>query len=152
MRNQLLRLVAVTAFGLVATSPSWADNPGHHPAYLHALSDLRDARAHLQHMGSEKVLDDEIRAIDEIDKAIHEVKRAAIEDGKNLEDHPPVDAHLNRTGRFHKALELLDKARRDASGEEDQSDTQGLQMRVIHHIDEAHHAVEHALRDVFRGE
>ncbi len=152
MRIQMLRLVAVTAFGLVATSPAWADNPGHHPAYLHALSDLRDARAHLQHMGSEKVIDDELRAIDEIDKAIHEVKRAAIEDGKNIEDHTPVDVHLNRTGRFHKALELLDKARRDASGEEDQADTQGLQLRVIHHIEEAHHAVEHALRDVFRGE
>ncbi len=152
MRIQLLRLAAIATFGLVATSPSWADNPGHHPAYLHALSDLRDARAHLQHMGSEQVIDDELRAISEIDKAISEVKRAAIEDGKNIEDHMPVDAHLNRTGRFHKALELLDKARRDASGEEDQPNTQGLQLRVIHHIDEAHRAVKHALHDVFRGE
>jgi hypothetical protein len=59
---------------------------------------------------------------------------------------------MNRTGRFHKALELLDKARRDASGEEDQPDTRGLQLRVIHHIDEAHRAVKHALHDVFHGE
>jgi hypothetical protein len=152
MRIQLLRLVAVATFGLVATSPSWADNPGHHPAYLHALSDLRDARAHLQHMASEQAIDDELRAIGEIDKAIGEVKRAAIEDGKNIEDHVPVDAHMDRTGRFHKALELLDKARRDASGEEDQPDTRGLQLRVIHHIDEAHRAVKHALHDVFHGE
>lgn len=152
MRIQLLRLAAVAAFGLVATSPSWADNPGHHPAYLHALSDLRDARAHLQHMASEQVIDDELRAIDEIDKAIGEVKRAAIEDGKNIEDHMPVDAHMDRRGRFHRALELLDKAQRDASGEEDQPNTQGLQLRVIHHIEEARHAVRHALHDVWHAE
>ncbi len=152
MRIHLLRLLAAAVFGLVATSPSWADNPGRHPAYLHALSDLRDARAHLQHIANEQVIDDEVRAIDEIDKAIHEVKRAAIEDGKNIEDHMRVDAHMDRRGRFHKALELLDRAQRDASGEEDQPDTQGLQLRVIHHIEEARRAVKHALHDVFHGE
>jgi len=151
MHKNYLRLVAAAAFALVATSTSWADTPGRHPAYLHALSDLRDARAHLQHLASEQVIDQEIRAIDEIDKAIGEIKRAAIEDGKNIDDHVHIDAHLSRSGRFHKALELLDKAKRDASGEEDQPDTQGLQLRVIMHIDEAHHAVEHAIHDVFNG-
>jgi hypothetical protein len=151
MRKNFLRVVAATSLALVATSPTWADTPGHHPAYLHALTDLRDARAHLEHLASEQVVDQEVRAIDEIDKAIGEIKRAAIEDGKNIQDHMPVDAHLSRSGRFHKALELLDKAKRDASGEEDQPDTQGLQLRVILHIDEARHAVEHAIHDVFRG-
>jgi hypothetical protein len=151
MRKNYLRLVAAAGLALVATSASWADTPGRHPAYLHALSDLRDARAHLQHLASEPVIDQEIRAIDEIDKAIGEIKRAAIEDGKNIQDHVSIDAHLSRSGRFHKALELLDKARRDASGEEDQPDTQGLQLRVIMHIDEAHHAVERAIHDVFNG-
>jgi len=151
MRKNFLRFVAATSLALGATAPTWADTPGRHPAYLHALSDLRDARAHLQHLASEQVIDQEIRAIDEIDKAIGEIKRAAIEDGKNIEDHVPIDSHLPRAGRFHKALELLDKARRDASGEEDQPATQGLQLRVIMHIDEAHHAVERAIHDVFNG-
>jgi tetratricopeptide (TPR) repeat protein len=151
MRKNFLRFVATMSLALVATAPTWADTPGRHPAYLHALSDLRDARAHLQHLASEQVIDQEIRAINEIDKAIGEIKRAAIEDGKNIDDHVYIDAHLSRSGRFHKALELLDKARRDASGEEDQPDTQGLQLRVIMHIDEAHHAVEHAIHDVFNG-
>jgi hypothetical protein len=45
-------------------------------------------------------------------------------------------------------MELLDKAKHDVSGEEDQPDTQGLQLRVIHHIDEARHSVEHAIQTV----
>jgi len=151
MRKNLLLAMAVFGLGLAATCPAWSDTPGRHPAYLHALSDLRDARAHLEHLSAERVLDQEIRAIDEIDKAIGEIKRAAIEDGKNIQDHVPVDAHMDRAGRFHKALELLDKAKRDASGEEDQPNTQGLQLRVIRHIDEAQHAVEHAIHDVFHG-
>jgi hypothetical protein len=151
MRNKLLMVIAAATVALAASSPTFADTPGRHPAYLHALADLRDARAHLQHLASEQVLDQEVRAIDEIDKAIGEIKHAAIEDGKNIQDHMPIDAHLSRSGRFHKALELLDKAKRDASGEEDQPATQGLQLRVIMHIDEAHHAVERAIHDVFNG-
>jgi hypothetical protein len=57
----------------------------------------------------------------------------------------PVDAHLARHDRFRKAMELLDKAKRDVSGEEDQPDTQGLQLRVMHHIEEARHSVQHAI-------
>jgi hypothetical protein len=145
MRSSLLKIAAAAVVALFAAAPSWADNPGRHPAYLHALSDLRDARAHLEHFGSDPINKEEERAIGQIDKAIDEIKHAAIMDGKNIQDHMPVDAHLVRDGRFHKALELLDKAKRDVSGEEDQPDTQGLQMRVIHHIDEARYSVAHAI-------
>ncbi len=138
-------LVTAAAVALVAAMPSWADTPGHHPAYLHALSDLRDARAHLEHATTEPVVPEEVHAIDHIDQAIGEIKQAAIMDGKNIGDHMPVDTHLGRHDRFVKALELLDKAQRDVSGEEDQPDTRGLQQRVIRHIDEARHSVKHAL-------
>ncbi len=143
--------IAVAAVALMAAIPTWADNPGKHPAYLHALSDLRDARAHLEHFSSEPVNQEEEHAIEQIDKAIGEIKKAAIMDGKDIQDHKPVDAHLQRSGRFHKALELLDKAKQDVSGEEDQPDTQGLQMRVVHHIDEARHSVKHAIETVSSG-
>jgi hypothetical protein len=136
---------------LFAAAPTFADTPGRHPAYLHALSDLRDARAHLEHLSSDPVDHEEEHAISNIDKAIDEIKHAAIMDGKDVQDHMPVDAHLERTGRFHKAMELLDKAKHDVSGEEDQPDTQGLQLRVIHHIDEARRSVEHAIQTVSRG-
>ena len=62
----------------------------------------------------------------------------------------PIDTHLGRHDRFVKALELLDKAQHDVSGEEDQPDTMGLQQRVIRHIEEARHSVKHAL-EVIRG-
>ena len=51
----------------------------------------------------------EEHAIDEIDKAIGEIKRAAIMDGKDVRDHMPVDVHLVRHDRFRKAMELLDE-------------------------------------------
>jgi hypothetical protein len=145
MRFSVRHIIAATTFALFAAAPTWADNPGKHPAYLHALSDLRDARAHLEHFSGEPVDNAEEHAIDHIDKAIGEIKHAAIMDGKNIQDHMPVDAHLARHDRFRKAMELLDKAKRDVSGEEDQPDTQGLQLRVIHHIEEARHSVEHAI-------
>jgi hypothetical protein len=146
MRSSMLKIVAAAGVALFLSAPSWADNPGKHPAYLHALSDLRDARAHLETVGAGDVVATEaMHAIEHIDKAIGAIKQAAIMDGKNIQDHVPVDAHLERTGRFHKALELLDKASHDVSGEEDQPDTMGLQQRVIRQIGEARHSVQHAI-------
>ncbi len=145
MRSAMMKIAAVAGVTLMMSYPTFAQTPGKHPAYLHALSDLRDARAHLEHFSAEPVVQEEINAINQIDKAIGDIKKAAIMDGKDIGDHMPVDAHLARTGRFHKALELLDKAQRDVSGEEDQPDTQGLQLRVLQHIDEARHSVRHAI-------
>ena len=145
MRSSIVHVIAAAAVALFAAAPTWADNPGHHPAYLHALSDLRDARAHLEHFSGDPVDHAEEHAIQHIDRAIGEIKQAAIMDGKNIADHMPVDAHLARHDRFRKAMELLDQAKRDVSGEEDQPDTQGLQLRVIHHIDEAKRSVRHAI-------
>jgi hypothetical protein len=151
MRFSMLKIVAAAGITLFMAVPSWADTAGRHPAYLHALTDLRDARAHLEQIGNDAVIDEQVHAIDHIDKAIGEIKKAAIMDGKNIGDHVPVDAHLARTGRFHKALELLDKAKQDVSGEEDQPDTAGLQMRVRHHIDEARQSVVHAIEKLDRS-
>jgi hypothetical protein len=148
MRTSLVSIVAAASVALFAAAPSWADNPGKHPAYLHALSDLRDARAHLEHFGGDPVVHEQENAIVRIDKALAEIKHAAIMDGKDIQDHVPVDAHMPRDGRLHKAMELLDKAKQDVMGEEDQPDTQGLQMRVLHHIDEARQFVKYAIETV----
>jgi hypothetical protein len=120
-----------------------------HPYDLHALDDLRDARAHLARLRpDERIDEDRQRAIDEIDAAIGETKRASIDDGKDLRNHPPIDAHLRRTDRFHKALELLDKAHKDVRHEEDDPYAKGLQDRALRHIDEAHHTVEHIVHSM----
>src|SRR6202142_3338641 len=110
----LRHCAVIVLFVAACTALTFADEPGRHPAYLHALTDLRHARAHLGQFAATEHMDrEEQHAIDEIDKAIGEIKRAAIDDGKNLEDHPPADAHMDRRGRFHRALELLDKAHND---------------------------------------
>ncbi|PRC93567.1 hypothetical protein [Solimicrobium silvestre] len=126
-----------------------ADLPGKHPAYLHALSDLRDARWKLEHRpGDAAVSGQEDVAITEVDKAIGEIKKAAIDDGKNLNDHPHEDAAMDHPGRLHHALELLKKAESDVSGEEDNPETRELKHRVMDHIHAAIHATEHAIHDV----
>jgi hypothetical protein len=130
----------------VCTAVTFADEPGRHPAYLHALTDLRHARAHLENLAPTHHMDrEEQHAIDEIDRAISEIKQASIWDGKNLNDHPPVDAQMDRAGRYHRALELLDKAHNDIAREEDDPAVRGLRNRAIQHIDEAHHIVDHLI-------
>jgi hypothetical protein len=141
---KILRNCAVMMF-LVALSAAltWADEPGRHPAYLHALTDLRHARAHLDRLApSDRIDNEEQRAIQEIDQAIQDIKRASIDDGKNLNDHPPVDARMDRKGRYHRALELLDKAHNDIAREEDDPSTRGLRNRALGHVDEAHRIVD----------
>jgi hypothetical protein len=142
-----LRNCSVIVF-LVAlcTALSFGDEPGRHPGYLHALTDLRHARAHLENLAPTHHMDkEEEHAINEIDKAIDEIKRAAIDDGKNLNDHPPVDARMDRAGRFHRTLELLNKAHNDIDLAEDDPSVRGLRDRALHHIDEAHRIVDHLI-------
>jgi hypothetical protein len=144
---KIARHCALLAFLIaLCAAVSFADGPGRHPAYLHALTDLRHARAHLQSPAPTYHMDkEEEHAINEIDRAIEEIKRAAIDDGKNLNDHPPVDARMDRAGRFRRAMELLDQAHNDIAREEDDSSVRGLRNRAIHHIDEAHRIVDHLI-------
>jgi len=68
-----------------------ADEPGRHPYYIHALSNLRAARWLLGHRSADLGISiHEEVAQREIEAAINETKRAAWYDGKNLNDHPPV--------------------------------------------------------------
>jgi hypothetical protein len=142
----LLTLAAALA------SAAHADLPGKHPAYLHALTDLRAARWMLEHRpGDAAVSGREDEATTEIDAAIGEIKRAAIDDGKDIHDHPGVDAPTDRPGRLHKALELLRKTHDDVAREEDDPAIRGLRNRAVGHIDHAIHATERAIHDVEAG-
>src|ERR1700722_4256112 len=105
-----MKMLAKLAFALLAVLlfvPAYvsaAPEPGRdHPAYLHALTDLRAARANLQRPDGGELRDQEKKAIHEIDDAIAEIKKASIEDGKDLNDHLPVDAHLEWGGRLRRA-------------------------------------------------
>ena len=122
--------------------------PAHHPAYLHALTDLRNARAFLERPANVVVKWDERRAIREIDAAIHEIKQAAIDDGKDITVHEPVD-RPTWGGRLQRAQELLAKARADISEEEDSpsSTVHALRSRALGHIANAEQAVRDGMED-----
>lgn len=124
-----------------------ADQPGRHPAYLHALDDLRHARAHLERPGPARgaVRWDENVAIHAIDDAIREIREASQDDGKNLGDHPPIDARLDWPGRLQRSLELLRKARADVNEEEDNNFARGLKRRAAERIDQAIRFVEQGI-------
>jgi len=144
-RSILLAVMACIAM-VLAPLALHAQQPGKHPAYLHALQDLRHARAHIERQpGDAQRKWDERVAVHEIDEAIREIKEAAIDDGKNLADHPPVDAKMEWHGRLHRALELLHKAEKDCHEEEDNNFAHGLQRRALEHIRKAINFTEQGL-------
>jgi hypothetical protein len=137
--NKLLKMILASALALAsAATPAFADQPGKHPAYLHALTDLRSARSNMERRkGDAEVRWDESKAIADIDAAIRKIKEAAIDDGKNLDDHPPVDAKEAYSGRLHRALAALKAAHDDVDREEDNEFAQGLKRRALKDIDAA---------------
>ena len=131
-----------------AAPPPAEAMPAQHPAYIHALSDLRLARAFLARPANVVVQWDENRAIREIDAAIHDIREAAIDDGKNPDDHPPID-RPTWGGRLQRALELVEKARQDISGEEDSpsSHVHNLRIRSLQHIGNADRLIRDGIED-----
>ena len=121
--------------------------PSIHPRYLSALSDLRYARALLWRSDFREVMRDQRAAIDEIDLAISEAKRAAIDDGKNIDDHPPLDTRIGWEGRFRKAMELLDSARGDLTFTETNMAAMPWRDAARAHVERARGLVDKAMRD-----
>ena len=145
-------LVLASAGCVVAPPPAPPAHVAHHPAYLHALTDLREARWNLEHRpGNAAVNGQEDVAIVEIDRAINDAKTAAMEDGKNIWQHPPEDARLDWRGRLHHADELLRKARNDVAQAESNGAAVDLRNRVIGHIDAAIVATERAIHIIEQG-
>ena len=150
--KMLSKTLLPLVLAMAAPMAAMADLPGQHPYYLHALSDLRAARWMLEHRpGDAQVSGDEDVAVTRIDEAINEIKRAAIDDGKDLHEHPPIDANLDHRGRLHRADELLHKVHQDIAREEDDPMTRGLRNRAVHHLDEAIHATGKAIHDAEKG-
>ena len=153
-RNAFRIALAFTAVAAVLVpAASQAQVPGPHPAYLHALSDLRAAR-HYLHDGWAwgPVRHDDDVAIHEIDAAINEIKVASIDDGKGDADPFPIDRGLSPHDRFRKANELLAGAHHDLDHAEDVPSSRGLRDRALMHIDRAHQVVDNAWRTAHWGE
>ena len=147
---KLFHRIAPVLVMLAALAPfaAQADVPGDHPAYLHALSDLRAARWMIEHRpGNWNQRQDEHVAVQRIDEAIRDLKEAAFDDGKNLNDHPPVDERPDQRGRLHAALDFLRRARGDIAREEDNGYARGLRNRSVKHIDQAIYSVQQAIHE-----
>ena len=140
----ILLLLLVVGFGSQVSAKN--SFKAEHPAYLHALSNLRAARWMIEHRpGDWKQTQDEIIAVQQIDAAIAEIKKAAIEDGKNLQDHPAVEEKPEHIGRLRMAVDYLMKAREEINREEDNGFAQGLKARALSHINGALRATEVAV-------
>ncbi len=137
-----LGLTALTTAGCASPPP-----PQHHPAYLQALSELRAARWLIDHRMPQDPAQsaDETEAVRQIDGAINDLKQAAYDDGKNINDHPPVEQIPDYRGRLHNALDHLSRAHREISREEDNAYASGLRGRALGHLDAAINATRRAI-------
>jgi len=140
--------IAAAALALVLAFAFFANAtpaPERHANYLHALVDLRFARALISNPDSGRIQDPERQAMADIDAAIQELKAAGIDNGKDLNDHPGIDSHLRWIPRLNKAGKVLDNAHDEAAKEEDDPSAQGLQGRILEHIGQARRHVEEAI-------
>ena len=129
--------MGVLASGVIAMGVSaHAQIPGA-PAYLHALSDLRTARAYIMADPRPQNGQEKRHELDEIGAAIREIKNAAIDDGQDPDFNPPTDARGMAAGPLHEALRLLRKAHDDCFGAIDMPNAIGMKFRALKHIDEA---------------
>src|ERR1700678_1361129 len=141
-------LISVAVSSLVLVLMQFNASAADHPYYLHALSNLRAARWMIEHRpGDWKRTDDEVEAVKRIDAAIGEIKKASIDDGKDLNDHPKAEELPEHMGRLHKAVDYLKKAHEDVNKEEDNDFAHKLKARALKHIDEAIHHTEMAIKD-----
>jgi len=152
---RLIVSAAALALALPLVAPAQAQVPppppppgyGHHPAYLHALTDLRDARWYLDHPRKYALEERERHAIAEVDRAIDLVQRAAYYDGKDVYEHPREDAGIDARGRLRRVSELLRKARADVAQDEDNLQVRELQIHAVERIDEAIRLAESVMLD-----
>jgi hypothetical protein len=125
MKKSHIRLIAPFFFALCAVLfagvPTQVDAqaPGPHPHYLHAIRNLREARAKLDYPFKEG-LHREIAASAKplIDEAIGDLKKASRLDEKDLGAVPRPNFNLPENGTFHNISDLLAQAAKDVGGPE----------------------------------
>jgi hypothetical protein len=138
-----------TATLSVGTSAAQAEFPGAHPAYRHALADLRVARGLIDVNSYARGADaNEDIALDAIDRAIRDIKIAGVDDGKPMGFGVAPDPGIDRRGRLHRALQALRDAHRDATREEQNPAALGLRRRATIDIDVAIRHDKRAIADV----
>jgi len=142
---RILKLLPSAALALLALLFLAPAAHAQEPAYLHALSDLRSARAFLQYDTRPAWIGHRDHAIEQIDKAINDIKVAAMDDGKNPWHTPPPQSGGSEGWPIHSAVKLLKEARHDVDHGFDRPANRGLRERSVEHIDHALRELEPAL-------
>jgi hypothetical protein len=146
-RNLQLSALAAGAV-LLAPLAAHAQWWQQHPAYLHAMSDLRQAYWLVAHRDSmdpvAKV--EEQQAKGAIRAAYQNLKDAAIVDDKNIDDQPPPEMDFSdHGGRLHRAMDLLRDAHNAVDKGEDDPAARGFKQRALSAIDHAAAATNAAM-------
>ena len=131
--------LAVALCAAAAISYMMAAKPvmGQEPHYLQALSELRTARDYIQSDHRSGYGEARHHAVDEINKAIDEIKHAAWDDGKNTKWAPPTHPDTDPWHPMHEGVRWLDAARGHVAQGIDQAGNEGLRDRALLHIDGA---------------
>lgn len=134
--------------GMVAclATAAFADTPGKHSHYLHALSDLREARAWMNSVTDNASSAKQADAVAAIDRAIADIKNASIDDGKNLDDHPPVDVNVKHRDALKKALALLNQSYKDLRYKEENHEATPWRRSAMQDISDAMKADKQAIK------
>ena len=148
MKRNALRaalIAAGMALAPLAAHAQWWHQP---PAYLRAMSDLREADWLVSHQDTANPMkrDEERRAAGAIRGAYQTLKDASIVDNKDIYDQPPADMNFpNHAGRLHRAMDLLRDAHNEVNREEDDPAARGFKSRALSQIDNAARATDAAI-------
>lgn len=128
---------AVMAAGLLLTA---APVQAQEPHYLRALADLRTARDYIQFDNRDIFRNERRHAIDEINKAMDEIKHAAWDDGQSTRFTPPSGV-TDPWYPLLQAQKALDMARDNIQHMPDTPEHNGLRDRALMHAIEASRTV-----------
>jgi len=145
--NVKLRAIA-TLFALLLPFVSVADQPQAPPDFLQLVAGLRDARWTLQHRPGEIAFStQEGIALSEIDRAIDEIFKAAQMQDKIHQYRPHDDINQEHSERLHRALDLLENARRDLAIDVESDVANQYRRRALEHVSRAVDATKFAIRE-----
>ena len=119
------------------------------PSYGAAITNLRHARALVEHAGpgARDVKWDEKIAVNAIDAALKEARDARVDDGKPVTEHPVIDNKMVYRDRLREAIKLLDDSAKDLEEREDNAWAKKDRKQAVEHVRHAEAAVREAIGD-----
>ena len=146
------RLWRLGAMALIVALPGAALAGQKHPGYARTVDDLRLARTLLQRANTSQVADasqDEVSlTIASIESALKEIDQEIGAGGAKPHALPRIPARMPWADRLADSLRLLERAEEECSREKDGAGTQGLQARVLGHLENAHTRLSVAVETV----